>query len=109
MRTTASALGVIVVSLGSAVWAKDVSFVQRVATVGLPEYREKSFFADGKAGRDGEHLRVIVDLPGKTMTFANKDKRTFSVAPLEQLRQSAEGVTLEATGKTEKVAGHEAK
>jgi hypothetical protein len=108
MRATAWALAALLM-LQPVAWAKGVSLLQRVSTAGLPEYEETAFFAGDKAGRDGEHLRVIVDLHGKTMTLANKDDKTVSVKPLDVLRRQLDSVTLKATGKTEKIAGHDAR
>jgi hypothetical protein len=117
MRATVWALAALL-TLAPVAWAKGVSLRhrvkgvslrQRVSTAGLPEYEETAFFADDKAGRDGEHLRVIVDLHGKTVTLANKDDKTVSITPLDVLPRKADSVTLKPTGKTEKIAGHEAR
>jgi len=96
------------------------------------------YFVGNKMVTDDPHFRTITDLGAKTFTMINKDNKTYYTQTFDEIRQRMEGikaemkkrmeelppqtremmahmmgdegsVTLKPTGKTEKIAGYEAK
>lgn len=123
-------LALIVPTLGR---ASELTVRQRVTATGpRSDTREVTEYitATRRVTDDPKH-RTIVDLDAKTITMVDKAKKTYTVTTFDELRQQMErtrkqldalppearkmmgamagDVTLEPTGKTERIAGYEAK
>jgi len=94
---------------------------QHFAFMGGLSVDETEYFTRNKVITENAGRRTIVDLDAKTVTLVNKNERFYRVQTFDDLRKQDEafrakagiavsrGVTLEPTGKTQKVLGHEAK
>jgi len=116
--------------------AKDLVVRQRSSTgfTGAAPTEETVYLTDDKIVTDAPALRTIIDLGQKTITSADKAKKTYTVLTFEDLRaqmdalrksldslppdarkqmsalfDDSEPVTIKATGKTETIAGYPAK
>jgi hypothetical protein len=126
---------VVLLLLASIVSARDLVVRQRTVSGfgGLPPSEETVYLTGNRIVTDSDGMRTIVDLDKKTITAADKRKRTYTVltfdeltAQMEALRRSidklppemrqqvsplfeeGEPVTVTPTGKTETIAGHKA-
>jgi hypothetical protein len=122
----------IVIATASAVPAKDLALRQRTTISGpTTQIREgMQYWTATKTVSDDPHMRTITDLSAKTITMIEKDKKTYFTRSFAELQQDSEAmkkrlenlppeakkmmgadvaVTVTPTGKTEKIAGYEAK
>jgi len=132
----ASALVVPILLLAAAAQAGDLTVRQRTTTGGgrNAQTREETQYAHGDTlVIDGPDERTIVDVGARTMTIADKHKKTYFVLTFDQMRAQADAVqkklqempsqergmmdqmlgngapvTLQPTGKKETIAGYEA-
>jgi hypothetical protein len=132
----ASALVVSILLLAAAAQAGDLTVRQRTTTGGgrNAQTREETQYAHGDTlVIDGPDERTIVDVGARTMTIADKHKKTYFVLTFDQMRAQADAVqkklqempsqergmmdqmlgngapvTLEPTGRKETIAGYEA-
>jgi len=132
----ASALVVPILLLAAAAQAGDLTVRQRTTTGGgrNAQTREETQYAHGDTlVIDGPDERTIVDVGARTMTIADKQKKTYFVLTFDQMRAQADAVqkklqempsqergmmdqmlgngapvTLQPTGKKETIAGYEA-
>ena len=122
--------------LAAAAQAADLTVRQRTTTGGgqNAQTREETQYAHGDTlVIDGPDERTIVDVGARTMTIADKQKKTYFVLTFDQMRAQADAVqkklqempsqergmmdqmlgtgapvTLQPTGKKETIAGYEA-
>ncbi len=146
MRRTIACLAIFLcASLSTRALAEDLILRQRTSSgVGGPGRSGEStqYWSDGAMVTDSPETRVIIDFAGKTMTVANKQKKTYFTQTFDEIDQqtkavraemekqmaklppearqmmdkmgmnpagSSEPVKATPTGKTEKIAGYEAK
>jgi len=131
-----SALVVPILLLAAAAQAGDLTVRQRTTTGGgrNAQTREETQYAHGDTlVIDGPDERTIVDVGARTMTIADKQKKTYFVLTFDQMRAQADAVqkklqempsqergmmdqmlgngapvTLQPTGRKETIAGYEA-
>lgn len=113
--------------------AADLTVRQRVTTTGprAETHEATEYVTATRRITDDPTHRTIVDLEAKTLTVLDKTKKTYTVTTFDELRQQMDRarkrldalppearkmmgamdaeVTLQPTGKSEKIAGHEAK
>jgi len=113
--------------------ASDLTIKQRVAgpTEDAKAHDQTEYLTEQKRVTDSEHARSIVDIGAKTVVSMDKDKKVYFVLTFDDIRKRNEQlqkrlesmppeakkmmgdldapVTLKPTGKTEKIAGYEAK
>ena len=113
--------------------AADLTIRQRVTTTGprAETHEATEYVTATRRITDDPAHRTIVDLDAKTLTLLDKAKKTYTVTTFDELRRQMEQarkqldamppearkmmgamdaeVTLRPTGKTEKIAGYEAK
>ena len=134
MRTWASLVGVWVLLVAGVAFADDLTLRQRTTTTsgGHSLSREETQYAHGDLlVIDASDTRTIVDVGAKTMTVADKQKKTYFVMTFDDMRRQAEAVqaradkmppdvkkmldemlgagatiTLEPTGKHDTIAGY---
>ena len=132
----ASALVVPILLLAAAAQAGDLTVRQRTTTGGgrNAQTREETQYAHGDTlVIDGPDERTIVDVGARTMTIADKHRKTYFVLTFDQMRAQADAVqkklqempsqergmmdqmlgngapvTLQPTGKKQTIAGYEA-
>ena len=131
-----SALVVPILLLAAAAQAGDLTVRQRTTTGGgrNAQTREETQYAHGDTlVIDGPDERTIVDVGARTMTIADKQKKTYFMLTFDQMRAQADAVqkklqempsqergmmdqmlgngapvTLQPTGRKETIAGYEA-
>ncbi len=116
-------------ALPAAAGTKHLTLRQRVTTGGLKaEPRESTqYWSGNKTVNEDQAVRTITDLDAKTLTVVHKQQKTYAVVSFDALRAQSEavkrhlprevqdlenidsGVTLKPTGKTEEIAGYQAK
>lgn len=113
--------------------AGDLTIRQRVKGAGQGDvtYEETQYLTPTKRVTDSEDRVMIIDLDARAMTLALKETKSFQKISFEQIRKETEAlrerlaqlppeakkmmpdldgdVTVEPTGKTEKIIGHDAK
>ncbi len=113
--------------------AADLTVRQRVTTTGprAESHEATEYVTATRRITDDPARRTIVDLEAKTLTVLDKTRKTYTVTTFDELGQQMERarkqldamppearkmmgamdaeVTLQPTGKTEKIAGYEAK
>jgi len=113
--------------------AMDLTIRQRVTTTGprAETHEATEYVTTTRRITDDPTHRTIVDLDARTLTVLDKTRKTYTVTTFDQLRAQMEAarkqldamppearkmmggmdaeVTLHPTGKTEKIAGYEAK
>jgi len=136
MRTHVVTLALFIFAIPALGAGKDLTLRQRTTGAGTTSepHEEMQYWTATKRITDGPHMRMILDVSAKTMTFVDKDKKTYRVQTFDQMHQQIEAakkqmeslppqaremmekmtggtasVNLKPTGKTEKIAGYEAK
>ncbi len=111
--------------------ADTLALRQRITAGPTGEAREQmQYFTSGKRITDDARMRSIIDLDAKTVTMVHKDKKSYTVMTFDELRDRGvqlkktfdnlppqarkmlgldASVTLKPTGKSEKIAGYQAK
>ncbi len=130
MRISTLTLCILAFVAAVAAAATDLIIRERV-TGGPGAAREEMVYISGsKRVTDDPRTRTIVDAGAKTLTIVDKQKQTYSVRTFDEIRQQADAmkkhleglppemkkmmptdapVTARPTGKTEKIAGYEAR
>jgi len=122
-------LGRLVV-LATALAAPGGDLILRQRTTGPTAGEQTQYFSGDKMVTDDPHTRSIVDLAARTLTTADKEKRTYWVRTFDDLRAESERtqrslaqlpnearrqlgldmpVTVKPTGRTERIAGYAAR
>src|ERR1700687_3708107 len=136
MRSYIATVALVFLAMPALGAGKDLTIRQRTTGAGTTSepHEEMLYWTATKRVTDGAHMRTILDVSAKTMTFVDKDKKTYRTQTFDQMRQQIDApkkqmeplppqaremmekmtggnasVSLKPTGKTEKIAGYEAK